>query len=68
MLRYHKLSGISLRFDPLSRESDFSSLAVLPKDEIICLREGHVVERGSSKELMEQRGYFFTLVEKQAAS
>lgn len=37
------------------------------EDEIICLREGHVVERGSSKELMEQRGYFFTLVEKQAA-
>lgn len=37
-------------------------------DEIICLREGHVVERGSSKELMEQRGYFFTLVEKQAVT
>ncbi|CAK9116013.1 unnamed protein product [Durusdinium trenchii] len=25
-------------------------------DEIICLREGHVVERGTSKELMELRG------------
>lgn len=39
----------------------------LPQDEIICLREGHVVERGTSKELMELRGYYFTLVEKQAA-
>ena len=39
----------------------------LPKDEIICLREGHVVERGTSKELMELRGYYYTLVEKQAA-
>ena len=40
----------------------------LPQDEIICLREGHVVERGTSKELMELRGYYFTLVEKQAAA
>lgn len=37
-------------------------------DEIICLREGHVVERGSSKELMELRGYYYTLVEKQAVT
>ncbi|CAJ1368059.1 unnamed protein product [Effrenium voratum] len=37
-------------------------------DEIICLREGHVVERGTSKELMELRGYYYTLVEKQAVT
>jgi len=34
--------------------------------EIICLREGRVVERGSPQALMEQQGYYYKLVEKQA--
>ncbi len=51
----------------LSHRTAIVFVFVVTEDEIICLREGHVVERGSSKELMEQRGYFFTLVEKQAA-
>jgi len=37
-------------------------------NEIICLREGSVVERGSSQALIERKGYYFRLVEKQAVT
>eukprot|EP00930_Biecheleria_cincta_P020784 TRINITY_DN15556_c2_g1_i2.p1 TRINITY_DN15556_c2_g1~~TRINITY_DN15556_c2_g1_i2.p1 ORF type:complete len:637 (-),score=140.43 TRINITY_DN15556_c2_g1_i2:157-2067(-) len=37
-------------------------------DEIICMREGHVVERGAPQELLELKGYYFKLVENQAVT
>lgn len=34
-------------------------------DEIVCLREGSVIERGSPQELLEKKGYYYRLVERQ---
>lgn len=34
-------------------------------DEIVCLREGSVIERGSPFELLQRRGYYYNLVERQ---
>merc|ERR1719454_1012011 len=34
-------------------------------DEIVCLREGSVIERGSPKELLERQGYYYRLVARQ---
>merc|ERR1719199_2400100 len=34
-------------------------------DEIVCLREGSVIERGSPQELLERQGYYYRLVERQ---
>lgn len=37
-------------------------------DEIVCLREGSVIERGSPQELLERQGYYFRLVERQVVT
>merc|ERR1712139_197195 len=34
-------------------------------DQIVCLREGSVIERGSPRELLERQGYYYRLVERQ---
>jgi len=33
--------------------------------EIVCLREGSVIERGSPQELLQRQGYYYRLVERQ---
>merc|ERR1711953_1401587 len=36
--------------------------------EIVCLRDGVVIERGAPRELIERRGYYFRLIARQVIS